>query len=92
MKEDSTKTLGKVIRIDDERIQDHLKHMVRGWVEETFKALLDAEGSIQRSLLRYSSSPIVGSLYSPYGRLCAKSSGLMSVRGSPFGRQVGKEL
>ena len=35
MTEDSTKALGNVIRIDDERIQDHLKHVVRGSVEET---------------------------------------------------------
>ena len=43
MQEDSTKTLGNVIRIDDERIQDHLKHVVRGSVEETLNSLLDAE-------------------------------------------------
>jgi len=34
MTEDSTKALGTVIRIDDERIQDHLKHVVRGSVVE----------------------------------------------------------
>ncbi len=43
MEEDSTKPLSNVIRIDDERIQDHLKHIVRGSVEETLNALLDAE-------------------------------------------------
>ena len=43
MGEDSTKVLSNVIRIDDERIQDHLKHIVRGSVEETLNALLDAE-------------------------------------------------
>ena len=47
MDKDSTKagieTLGKVIRIDDERIQDHLGKVVRGTVEETLNALLDAE-------------------------------------------------
>ena len=43
MEEDSTKALSNVIRIDDERIQDHLKHIVRGSVEETLNALLDAE-------------------------------------------------
>lgn len=31
------------IRIDDERIQNHLKSIVRGSVEETLNALLDAE-------------------------------------------------
>ena len=43
MGEDSTKALSNVIRIDDERIQDHLKHIVRGSVEETLNALLEAE-------------------------------------------------
>ena len=43
MREDNTKVLSNVIRIDDERIQDHLKHIVRGSVEETLNALLDAE-------------------------------------------------
>jgi transposase-like protein len=43
MVEDSTKGLSNVIRIDDERIQDHLKHIVRGSVEDTLNALLDAE-------------------------------------------------
>lgn len=35
--------MGNVIRIEDERIQDHLKHIVRGSIEETLNALLDAE-------------------------------------------------
>ena len=35
--------LGNVIRIDDERIRDHLGNIVRGSVEETLNALLDAE-------------------------------------------------
>ena len=59
MGEDSTKVLSNVIRIDDERIQDHLKHIVRGSVEETLNALLDAEaerlvgaGRYERTLAR----------------------------------------
>ena len=43
MGEDSTKGLSNVIRIDDERVQDHPRHIVRGSVEETLNALLDAE-------------------------------------------------
>jgi hypothetical protein len=35
--------LSNLIRIDDERIQDHLGKIVRGSVEETLNALLDAE-------------------------------------------------
>ena len=43
MNEDSTKELGQVIRIDDERIQDYLRKAVCGSVEETLNAMLDAE-------------------------------------------------
>jgi hypothetical protein len=35
--------LGNVITIDDERIKNHLNRVVRGSVEETLNALLDAE-------------------------------------------------
>jgi hypothetical protein len=35
--------LGNVIRIDDGRIKSHLDRVVRGSVEETLNALLDAE-------------------------------------------------
>jgi hypothetical protein len=35
--------LSNVIRIDDERIKGHLDRIVRGTVEETLNALLDAE-------------------------------------------------
>jgi len=34
--------LGNVITIDDERIKSHLDRVVRGSVEETLNALLDA--------------------------------------------------
>ena len=42
MKKDTPK-LGKVIEIDEGRIQDHLGALVRGSVEETLNALLDAD-------------------------------------------------
>jgi transposase-like protein len=35
--------MGQVIQIDEARIRDHLGEMVRGTVEETSNALLDAE-------------------------------------------------
>ena len=35
--------LNNVIRIDDERIKGHLDRIVRGTLEETLNALLDAE-------------------------------------------------
>ena len=34
---------GQVIQIDEARIRDHLGEMVRGTVEETLNAMLDAE-------------------------------------------------
>jgi hypothetical protein len=37
------KAMGKVIQIDEARIRDHLGEMVRGTVEETLNAMLDAE-------------------------------------------------
>ena len=43
MEQDSTTGLSNVIRIDDERIRDHLGKVVRGSVEETLNALLEAE-------------------------------------------------
>jgi putative transposase len=35
--------MGQVIQIDEARIRDHLREMVRGTVEETLNAMLDAE-------------------------------------------------
>ena len=44
MEEDSKGTeLGNVIRIDDERVREHLGRIVRGTVEETLNAMLEAE-------------------------------------------------
>ena len=37
------KTMSQVIQIDEARIRDHLGEMVRGTVEETLNAMLDAE-------------------------------------------------
>jgi transposase-like protein len=37
------KPMGQVIQIDEGRIRDHLGEMVRGTVEETLNAMLDAE-------------------------------------------------
>jgi putative transposase len=41
--DDGLKAMGQVIQIDEGRIRDHLGEMVRGTVEETLNALLDAE-------------------------------------------------
>src|SRR5215203_1844210 len=37
------KPMGQVIQIDEARIRDHLGEMLRGTVEETLNAMLDAE-------------------------------------------------
>ena len=56
MEKDSTKALSNVIQIDDERIQDHLGKIVRGSVEETLNALLDAEADRLCNAGRYERS------------------------------------
>jgi len=52
-----TKTLGKVVQIDEARIQDHLGELVRGTVEETLNAMLDAEADALCGAQRYERSP-----------------------------------
>jgi putative transposase len=41
--DDGLKVMGQVIQIDEARIRDHHDKMVRGTVEETLNALLDAD-------------------------------------------------
>lgn len=55
--EDSTKPLSKVIRIDESEIRGHLDEMVRGTVEETLNAMLDAEADDMCNAQRYEHSP-----------------------------------
>jgi putative transposase len=45
--------MGQVIQIDEARIRDHLGEMVRGTVEETLNALLDAEADRLCNAQRY---------------------------------------
>ncbi len=54
---DSTKRLSKVIRIDESEIRGHLDEMVRGTVEETLNAMLDAEADEMCNAQRYEHSP-----------------------------------
>ena len=56
MKNDS-KTLNKVVQIDEARIQDHLGELVRSSVEETLNAMLDAEADALCGAQRYERSP-----------------------------------
>src|SRR5210317_300695 len=52
-----TKTLGKVVQIDEAKIQDHLGELVRGTVEKTLNAMLDAEADAMCGAQRYERSP-----------------------------------
>ena len=56
MTETTPSPLNKVITIDDERIKNHLDRIVRGSVEETLNALLDAEADRLCNAQRYERS------------------------------------
>src|ERR1041385_3190897 len=56
MTENTPSPLGNVISIDDERIKSHLDWVVRGTVEETLNALLDAEADRLCNAQRYERS------------------------------------
>ena len=56
MTEITPSPLSNVITIDDERIKNHLDRVVRGSVEETLNALLDAEADRLRRGQRYERS------------------------------------
>ena len=56
MNDDTPSPLGNVITIDDERIKSHLDRVVRGSVEETLNALLDAEADRLCNAQRYERS------------------------------------
>jgi hypothetical protein len=43
MEKDTTKGLSKVIRIDESEIRGHMDKMVKGTVEDTLNAMLEAE-------------------------------------------------
>ena len=59
--EDTTKSMSKVIRIDESEIRSHLDEVVRGTVEETLNAMLDAEAEAEADEMchaqRYEHSP-----------------------------------
>jgi putative transposase len=53
MNETTRSPLGNVITIDDERIKNRLERVVRGSVEKTLNALLDAEAHRLCNAQRY---------------------------------------
>lgn len=48
-----SKRLGKIVQINDARIQDHLGELVRGTMEETLNAKLSAEADDMFGTQRY---------------------------------------
>ena len=56
MEDDTPSPLNNVITIDDERIKSHLDRVVRGTVEDTLNALLDAEADRLCNAQRYERS------------------------------------
>lgn len=52
-----SKALGKVIYIDEAQIHDYLGELVRGTVEETLNAMLDAKADAMCRAKRYERSP-----------------------------------
>ncbi len=62
MTETTSGPLNNVITIDDERIKSHLDRVVRGSVEETLNALLEAEAD---------------RLWPPYGTSSSSTKGLL---------------
>jgi hypothetical protein len=56
MSDDTPSPLNNVITIDDERIKSHLDRVVRGSVEETLNALLEAEADQLCNAQRYERS------------------------------------
>ena len=61
---DSTKTLSKVIRIDESEIRGHLDEMVRGTVEETLNAMLDTEAD-ESAMPSATNTPLTESILAP---------------------------
>ena len=53
MSENSTKELGQVIQIDDDRVRDYLKNVVRGTWKDTLNAMLDTEAERLCNASRY---------------------------------------
>lgn len=50
---ESSESFGKIVKIDEAEIENHLKKMVRGTVEETLNSMLDAEADQIAGAKRY---------------------------------------
>ena len=54
---EAAKNLSDVIKINEDQFKNHLGEMVRGTVEETLNAMLDAEADAMCGAQRYERSP-----------------------------------
>jgi len=52
-----SRKMGKIIQIDEARVKDHLGEIVKGTVQETLNAMLDAEADVLCNAQRYERSP-----------------------------------
>lgn len=89
MENDSTKPLGKVIRIDESEIRGHLDEMVRGTVEETLNALLEAEADELCGASRYQrSADRIDTRAGHYDRKLETKAGRVNVKMPKLRRQT----
>jgi transposase-like protein len=83
------KPMGQVIQIDEARIRDHLGEMVRGTVEETLNALLDAEADLLCGAGRYERSEArQDTRAGSYERSLQTSAGEVNLKVPKFRRQT----
>ena len=90
MKEENEgRPMGQVIKIDEARIRDHLGEMVRGTVEETLNAMLDAEADELCGAGRYErSADRVDTRAGSYARTLHTSAGEVKLKVPKLRQQV----
>ena len=90
MKEENEgRPMGQVIKIDEARIRDHLGELVRGSVEETLNALLDAEADELCGAGRYQrSSERVDTRAGSYDRTLQTRAGEVKLKVPKLRQQV----
>jgi putative transposase len=87
--EDEGKEMGQVIKIDEARIRDHLGEMVRGTVEETLNAMLDAEADALCGAGRYQrSAERVDTRAGSYDRTLQTTAGEVKLKVPKLRQQV----
>ena len=91
MTEITPSPLNNVISIDDERIKNHLDRVVRGSVEETLNALLEAEADRLCNAQRYERSEArQDTRAGHYERKLQTKAGEVRLKVPSFGRRPSK--